>query len=190
LTPQIYPKLLCPASDRKVAVAKTMMNASGTHMSSISSVHSATEPSQVAIQSGVRKIAEGFDAIGSALQSGDVALAKSAMTALQQALQDSAQSSLQTAASQPISKNSQASSDYKALTKALQSGDLSTAQQAYASLQQDLKSAGATNSVQRHHHQEPHSANLTPPISSPTPATFGSATVSTLNTQGNLNFLA
>ena len=63
MTPQIYPKLLCPASDRKVAVAKTMMNASGTHMSSISSVHAATEPSQVAIQSGVRKIAEGFSAL-------------------------------------------------------------------------------------------------------------------------------
>jgi ribosomal protein S20 len=159
-------------------------------MNSISSVNPTTGPSQTTNHSGFGQIAEGLEVIGSALQSGDVASANSALTALQQALQDSAQSSLQTATSQPFGKNSQANTDYKNLTHALQFGDLSTAQQAYASLQNDLKSAQSTNSVHRGHHQYPHSSNATPSTSSSTPPTFGSATSSIMDDKGNLNVLA
>jgi ribosomal protein S20 len=153
-------------------------------MSSISSVNAATEPSQTTTPSGFRQIVEGIEVIGRALQSGDVSSAKNALTALQQALQASAQSSLQNATSQLFGKNSQANTDYKNLTHALQSGDLSTAQQAYASLQNDLKPAHIV------HHQHPHSSNATLSTSSSTPPTLGSATSSAINAKGNLNLLA
>ena len=149
-------------------------------MSSISSVNAATEPSQTTTPSGFRQIVEGIEVIGRALQSGDVSSAKNALTALQQALQASAQSSLQNATSQLFGKNSQANTDYKNLTHALQSGDLSTAQQAYASLQNDLKPAHIV-----HHH-----SNATLSTSSSTPPTLGSATSSAINAKGNLNLLA
>jgi hypothetical protein len=110
-------------------------------MSSISGVSSATNP----YQTGVNQFVQDFQAIGSALQSGSLASAQSAVTTFQQYLQSS---SSQSSSTQPFGKNSKANSDYQSLVGALQSGNLTSAQQAYSSLQTDLKS------VKGHHHHQ------------------------------------
>jgi hypothetical protein len=154
-------------------------------MSNISSVNAADNPSPAPNPNGFAQIVKSFQAIGSALQSGDVATAQSALTSFQQALQGNAPANSQAATTQPFGKNSQANTDYQNLTSALKSGNLSTAQQAFSSLQNDLKSAQSTRSAQRGHHHH-HSASAT----SSTSAATTSATSSTMDTDGNLNVLA
>jgi hypothetical protein len=158
-------------------------------MSSISSVDSTPNPPQTANQSGFAQIAKSFQAIGSALQSGDVSSAQSALAAFQQALQGNSQSNPQTATNQPFGKNSQANTDYQNLTSALQSGNLANAQKAYASLQNDLQSAQSTKSAHKGHHHH-RSSSATSSTSSSTTPTSGSATSSTVDADGSLNLLA
>jgi hypothetical protein len=155
-------------------------------MSSISSVNSATTPIPTTNQNGFAQIAKSFQAIGSALQSGDVATAQTALTNFQQALQGMSQANSQAATNQPFGKNSQANTDYQNLTSALKSGDLSTAQKAYASLQNDLKSAQSTKSTHRGHHRH-HTASATSSTTSPATTTTTSSTVAS---DGSLNLLA
>jgi hypothetical protein len=151
---------------------------------SISSVSSATSP-QAANQNQVNQLAKSFNAIGSALQSGDVSNAQSALTTFQQALQ----SSSQTTDKQPFGKNAMANMDYQSLTNDLQSGDLAGAQKAFTSLQNDLTSP-STQSVQSayigHHHH--HHATATATNS---PATLSSTNgSSTPGSNGTLNTVA
>jgi outer membrane protein assembly factor BamD (BamD/ComL family) len=84
------------------------------------------------------------------------------LAAFQKSAQAASQSNSQTATNQPFGKNSQANTAYQNLTSALQSGNLSTAQQAFASLQNDLKSASSASSAQAahkgHHHHRSSSA--------------------------------
>ena len=153
-------------------------------MSSISSVNSATTPIPTTNQNSFAQIVKSFQAIGSALQSGDVATAQTALTNFQQALQGNSQANSQAATSQPFGKNTQANSDYQNLTSALKSGNLSTAQQAFSSLQNDLKSAQSNNSAQatnsaRRGHRHHHSSSATSATPASTTAT-GSAASSTL----------
>ena len=120
-------------------------------MSSISSVSSTTNLYQPTNQNGYGQFIQDFQAIGSALQSGDLSSAQSALATFQQNLQGNSQ----TTSSQPFGQNSQANSDYQNLVSALQSGNLSNAQQAFASLQTDLKAAHRGHG---HHH---HSSSTT-----------------------------
>jgi hypothetical protein len=150
---------------------------------SISSVSSATSP-QAANQNQVNQLAKSFNDIGSALQSGDVSNAQSALTTFQQALQ----SSSQTTDKQPFGKNTMANMDYQSLTNDLQSGDLAGAQKAFTSLQNDLSSP-STQSVQSaylgHHHH--HHANAT--ANSPTTLSSMNGS-STPGSNGTLNTIA
>jgi hypothetical protein len=155
-------------------------------MSSISSVNSAPTPIPTTNQNSFAQIVKSFQAIGSALQSGDVATAQTALTNFQQALQGNSQANSQAATSQPFGKNTQANSDYQNLTSALKSGNLSTAQQAFSSLQNDLKSAQSAKSTHRGHHHH-HSASATSSTASPTTTT---TTSSTMASDGSLNLLA
>jgi hypothetical protein len=123
-------------------------------MSSISSVSSTTNLYQPANQNGFGQFVQDFQAIGSALQSGDLSTAQSALATFQQDLQGNSQ----TSSSQPFGKNSQANSDYQNLVSALQSGNLSNAQQAFASLQTDLKAA---HKGHHHHHSSSATASTT-----------------------------
>lgn len=158
-------------------------------MNTISSLNSTANPVQTTSQGGIAQVAQNFQAIGAALQSGDVATAQSALTSFQKALQGSSQSNSQTSSSQPFGKNSQANTDYQKLTSALQSGNLSTAQQAYASLQNDLKSTAATKSAHKGHHHH-HSSNATSSTTPTTPATSSSTTSSTVGAGNSLNVVA
>jgi DNA-binding FadR family transcriptional regulator len=151
-------------------------------MSTISSVSSTTNPyqtaDQTADQNGFAQIIKDFHSIGSALQSGNVTAAQTALSAFQQDLQGNSQ----TSASQPFAKNSQANTDYQSLVGALQSGNLSSAQQAFASLQTDLK-AGQTSSKTahrgHHHHHRSGGGSADSLLNS---LTTGSTTTSTNST--------
>lgn len=140
-------------------------------MSSISSVSSATNPYLPPNQNGYGQFGQDFNAIGSALQSGDLSTAQSALATFQQDLQGNSQ----TPASQPFGKNSQANTAYQSLVSALQSGNLSDAQKAFGSLQTDLKAA---HKGHHHHHHASSVASSTTPATS---TTASSATDSLLN---------
>ena len=142
-------------------------------MNTISSVSSSTHT----YQSSTNQFGQDFQAIGSALQSGNLASAQGALNTFQQFLQANST----TSASQPFGKNGQANSDYQNLVTALQSGNLTSAQQAYSSLQTDLKAAG-----KGHHHH--HGAG---PVSQNTAAgIFGTTPASNSNNSTGLNTTA
>jgi hypothetical protein len=101
-----------------------------------------------------------FKAIGSALQSGDLSTAQSALATFQKDLQNNPQAS----DTQPFGKNSQANTDYQSLVSAVQSGDLSSAQKAFSSLQSDFKS------VHKGHHHHHHGSEV-PAATTPTTVT-------------------
>ena len=153
-------------------------------MSSISSVSSATTPyNQTTNQGGFGQLVQNFNAIGSALQSGDLSTAQSALTTFQQSLQGGSQ----TTASQPFGKNSQANTDYQSLTSSLQSGDLAGAQKAFASLQNDLKPTQSTHAAHKGHHHH-HGSSAT--AAAPAATTSGSTTGSVVGSDGSLNAIA
>lgn len=169
-------------------------------MSNVSSVTSSTSTlDQTANQSSaVSELAQNFQAIGSALQSGNISTAQSALSGFQQSLQGNSQGSTSSSASPPFGKNGQANADYQNLTTALKSGNLSTAQKAYASLKDDLKSPSSTPSTQSVHkgHHRHHRAAATDSTTSSTtstsatsPSTVSAANSTTGNT-GILNMLA
>jgi hypothetical protein len=127
---------------------------------SVSSVSSVTNPSQNTIQSWYQQQYQDFNSLASALQSGNLSGAQIAFTAWQRDLQSIVPSNLQAAfQNQPFGSNSQANSDFQALSSALQSGDVSAAQQAFASLKQDLQSAGGVHRRHHHHHHHPQTGN-------------------------------
>jgi len=75
-----------------------------------------------------------FQAIGTAIQSGNLTVAQSALTLFQRDLQ----TGTQTATTQPFGTNTQANADFQTLTLALKTGDLAGAQKAFTTLQTHL----------------------------------------------------
>ena len=102
---------------------------------SITSVSSATHARSPSVHEA--DLAQHFKAIGTALQSGNLAGAKNAVSSFDQALQVASAAS----PAQPFGKNSQANTDYQNLTSDLQTGNLASAQKDFASLQNDLAPA-------------------------------------------------
>jgi hypothetical protein len=114
-------------------------------MSAISSLSSTTNSYPITNQNRFEQLGEDFQAIGSALGSGNLAGAQSALATFQQNLPATTQAS----SIQPFGSNTQANSDYQNLASSLQSGNISNAQQAFAKLQTDLTS---THRGHHHHH--------------------------------------
>jgi outer membrane protein assembly factor BamD (BamD/ComL family) len=121
-------------------------------ISSISGVASAANPYLAQLTSALQgnnfgQTIKDFQAIGTALQAGNLSSAKTALAALQKDFP----AGLQSGASQLFGKNSQANTDFQKLTSTLQSGDMTGAQKAFASLEADLQasstSAGSTGST-------------------------------------------
>src|ERR1017187_8646053 len=112
-------------------------------MSSISSVASATNPYQTTNRDSFGQSFKDFQAIGSALQSGNLSAAQSALAAFQQNLQSTSPSSAAStssgsstaATSGPFGSNTKANTDLQSLTSALQSAYTADAIHAFASLQ-------------------------------------------------------
>lgn len=148
-------------------------------MSAISSISSATNSFQSPSLNGFDQAIKDLKSIGTALQSGDLSSAQSALTAFQQAQP----ASTQAPGSQPFGQNSQANTDYKSLTTALSSGDISAAQKAFASLKTDLKSTQSAHKG-RHHH---HAASATETPTTATASTTG--TTANSSTTGNVSGL-
>ncbi len=134
-------------------------------MSNISSV-SNPNPMYPASQNSMGQSFTDFKAIGTALQSGDLTSAQSALATFQQSLPGGAQGS----STSPFGQNSQANKDYQALSTALQSGDAAGANKAYASLQSDLKAAHKGH----HHHRSSGASSATPAAGSNPSSTSGS----------------
>jgi len=124
----------------------------------ISSISSLTHT--LSTQNSGNSLAANFNALATALQNGNLAGAQSAFAALQKGQAQSASatqmaSSTQTQGSSPIQK------DFAALQTALQQGNLTGAQTAFATLKQDLQSltqngaagqSGDATGVTGHHH--------------------------------------
>jgi len=87
-------------------------------------------------QEGATDSARDLQALGKALEAGNVANAQHALTTLQQDLQLSSPSVQR---GQPFGRNSQLGKDFHALQNALGSGDLSSARLSFASLKQDIQ---------------------------------------------------
>ncbi|MGD0626086.1 MAG: hypothetical protein ABSB32_15380 [Thermodesulfobacteriota bacterium] len=130
-------------------------------ISSISSVTSGYQPTLTNWQNKLSQIRQGFNNLASALQAGNLTDAQNAFTALQQLLPNSSAGN-QTQNGQQGSGQNAFATDFSALGKALQSGDLSAAQTAFAKLQQD------TQSVQGHHHHHHHKASASTQSTAPT----------------------
>lgn len=93
-----------------------------------------------------------FQALNSALSSGDLAGAQKAFSAFQQDIQQP-----QAPEATTPDPNTQISTDMKALGTALSTGDPTAMQKAYAALQQDLTSLmGPGGSSKAHHHHHHH----------------------------------
>ena len=125
----------------------------------VSSVSSTLNTYQPDVQSPWKQRAQDFNALQSALQSGDLSGAQQAFAAFQKDMPASAQAAQTAQTNSASTPNSQGAKDFQALQSALGSGDLSGAQQAFASLQKDLQSAGSTG--RRHHHHGDSASNAT-----------------------------
>jgi hypothetical protein len=136
-------------------------------MSTISSTFSSTNPYQATNLNAFTQFVNDFNAIGSALQSGNLPDAQSALAAFQ--LDLPAQSSASNI--QPFGNNSPANADYQKLAAALNSGNLADARQAYAGLQNDLQGTGQAH---RHRHLRSNAPG-TAPTPVPTTATSSSS---------------
>jgi DNA-binding FadR family transcriptional regulator len=126
---------------------------------SVSGVSSATNPFSNYLQSRYNQQIQDFQGLASAVQSGDLASAQTALTAFQKDIQKNPQGPLATALADP---NSQISKDFQALQTALQSNDVAGAQNAFAALAQGLKSIHH----HRHHKSDGDSAQSTSNTSS------------------------
>ncbi len=116
-------------------------------------------------QNRFAQVRSDFQALGQALQSGDLAGAQQSFAAL---LND------RSTATSAVASNDSSSNPMAALSKALQSGDLAGAQQAFAALR----------AHRGHHHHGMHGAAST----AATPAADGSGTDA--SSSGSLNVLA
>jgi len=126
-----------------------------------------------------------FQSLQNALQSGDLSGAQQAFASLKQDLQGAHRGhhhhhhrSTQNTSSGGSGQNNPLASDMQTLQSALQSGDLSSAQQAFANFQKDLQT---TQSAHHHHHHaaNPATSGQTDAASSATAATTVGGTLDT-----------
>jgi hypothetical protein len=107
---------------------------------------SSVNPYQAQLADAFQQRGQDFKALGTALQSGDLAGAQQAFAALK-----TDTTTIQSAQSQPSWQNSPVSQDMKTLESALNSGDLSGAQKAFATLQQDVQAVRKSHGGHGHH---------------------------------------
>jgi DNA-binding FadR family transcriptional regulator len=102
------------------------------------------QPAQNSMQNNVGQSQNEFQALGNALQSGDLSGAQTAFAALQQMFSTSSTGN-QTQTSQQGGGQNSFSSDFDALGQALQSGDLKGAQTDFAKLLQNIQTTYNSN---------------------------------------------
>jgi outer membrane protein assembly factor BamD (BamD/ComL family) len=108
------------------------------------------------LQSLLQQSRAQFQKLAQDLQSGNLAAAQQNFSQLTQNASSSRSASSpvsgSTTASLPATATLQINQDLSTLASSLQSGNLSGAQKAYASLQQDLQASNSTRQVHHHHH--------------------------------------
>ena len=114
----------------------------------VSSVSSAQQPTST---DGFGQLFKDFKGIGSAIQSGDLTTAASALTSFQNDLQSTTGKN---PLSQLFNNNSTLSSDLTSLQNALKSNDPTAAQNAFKTLAKDMQSAMKTGKSHGHHHHK------------------------------------
>jgi len=145
-------------------------------VSSISSVSSGVNPYQNNPSNGFSAIRKDLNALGSALQSGDLSGAQTAFSSLQTDFQNRPQppsASGATGSTGSASSTNPIQKDLQAVQTALQSGDVDGAKTAFDKLKTDLQQV-------RGHHGHHHGGGK-PPVSSDSPdsAQSGSSSTST-----------
>jgi len=117
------------------------MSVSGVSGYGLSSLDSTDQDSKF------KKVKSDFDALATALKSGDLSAAKTAYTQVQQDLKNAPTSSQN---SQGSSAQTSPADALKAIGDALNSGDIASAQKAFATLQ----SQGGQRTHHHHHHAQ------------------------------------
>jgi hypothetical protein len=140
---------------------------------SVTGVSSATNAYWDRIQNRFNQQAQDFQGLASAIQSGDLSSAQTALTGIQQGIQNNSQGPLAAALSDP---NSQISKDFQSLQTALKSNDVSGAQDAFAALKQDFKS------LHHHHHHKVDNDSTQPTTNT---SSNGATMSSTVDGDGN-----
>jgi len=125
---------------------------------SLQGISAITNPYLYKTQSGPSAMGSEFKNLASALQSGDLADAQDAFSQIQSLIKNM-QNTQGAAGSQAAGIQNLFEADFDALGKALQSGDVKTAQDAFKKLQQDMQSAGKAH--HRHHHHGGNASSLT-----------------------------
>ena len=133
----------------------------------------ATSQSQSLWQARREQQQQTLQALGAALQSGNLSDAQAAFQSLTQ--NSSAPSSAASATGTP---QTAVANDLTALGTALKSGSLTDAQAAYKTLLQDIQSMQQTQGTHKHHHHH----HQTPPVDA---SSSGTATATTLGTTGS-----
>jgi septal ring factor EnvC (AmiA/AmiB activator) len=142
------------ASGNHAANAKTRLSNTMTVTST-----STTVAAPIPCQSGCKQTKADFQSLSTALQNGDLTGAKAAFAQLQKDNPRLAQS-LNSSSSDASSSGNSRTADLQSLGSALQSGDLSGAQQALAKVQQDAPAQGSGH-AHHHHHGDAAAATAT-----------------------------
>lgn len=119
----------------------------------ISNVSSTSVSWQNNIRNPWQQRRQDFKSLASALQSGDLNSAQAAFAAWQKDLPGNTSTSNSSDPTSPFGQNSQANADFKSLSDALKSGDVTGAQKAFTTLKTDLR--GASQAHRAHHHRKP-----------------------------------
>lgn len=114
-------------------------------MSSISSVSSSSSSSYLyEIQNEkTKQKKQNWDDLSSALTSGDLEAAKTALAAIQNGMPQTSSTSSDSSSGQSSDSGGKLGEDFKALSDALNSGDLEAAKTAFTTLKEDMKSQRA-----------------------------------------------
>ncbi|HTX17728.1 MAG TPA: hypothetical protein VMG34_03625 [Bacteroidota bacterium] len=148
---------------------------------SVQGVSGSTNPYLSNLQGGYSSAGSAFKNLVSALQSGNLTGAQGAYSALQNLFQGSgAAQSSSSKSSSP--EQSQVSADFAALGNALQSGNLSAAQDAMKKLAQDAQSSQRAHRHHHHHHGSKAASNATAPSSTSTDVTATSGSTGSAGT--------
>ena len=153
-------------------------------VSPVSSVDYTYQTYQANWQNNVSQTRQGFNNLANALQAGNLSDAQSAFTALQQLLPNSSADN-QAQTGQSGSGQNQFATDFSALGQALQSGDVTQAQKAFATLQQDMQSVQG-----HHHHRHHHGSASTQSTNSPTSNSSAQSTTGSGQNQFATDFSA
>jgi|ERR1700735_3964186 len=155
-------------------------------VSGISSSNFAEYNTQSAQNTG-QQIKQDFQQLGTDLQSGNLSAAQADFATLQQALpQNGGTSQTQASATSQTQTSNPIQQAFAQLSQALQSGNLSAAQQDYATIQQDAQNQPAPT---HHHHHHGGSANANSATSATSANATSSSTGSTTssNSSGDTN---